>query len=104
MKNASVTGVISSCTASHYNGMPDTPEQYLEIGVVESFPCPNDDSYGVAVELDADSVWTVTGDSYLRRLSIEESTSIRGAELFVNGNPAPFAPGVYEGKIALKVK
>lgn len=101
--NTNIKGSISSCTAHHINGMPDTEEQYREIGVVESFNCPNDDPYGVAVTLSCGSVWTVTETSYLRALTIAEDSAVLGAELLISGKPQVLSAGTYVGKITLKV-
>ena len=103
LENSTLTGAVSSCTASHINGLPDTPEQYREIGVVESVSCPNDDPYGVSVILQGTSVWTVTETCWLRRLVIGENAAVEGAQLLISGKKVPLQPGEYTGKITLKV-
>ena len=100
--NTVIRGSISSCTVHHINGLPDTKEQYREIGVVESFNCPNDDAHGVSVTLEAGANWHVTEPSYLRSLIVGEGCSVTGAALYVNGQRTELRPGTYTGQIALK--
>ncbi|MFV0441227.1 MAG: leucine-rich repeat protein [Lachnospirales bacterium] len=66
-------------------------------------------NWGNTVTLDKDSSWTVTKDSYIGSLTIEQGASIKGynnneLEMTVNGVPTPIKSGTYTGEIIISVK
>ena len=61
---------------------------------------------GLALHLTNGSVWTVTETSYLTELTIDETSSLAGAEgapvtMTINGAPVPASPGAYTGEIVI---
>ena len=72
---------------------------YLRVNA-EAAPTVNNP---VSLTLANGSVWTVTGDSYLASLTIDETSSIQGEGLTmtVDGVPTEIAPGTYAGEIVL---
>ncbi len=111
---AVITGIISASDARHYyNG-----KYYPKIGKAESkvfshvvnTPGPAVNN-GVIVTLKNASKWTVTGTSYLTKLSLDESSSIIPAgedtdvSMTVNGVKTNIAPGnTYTGAIVVSVE
>lgn len=76
--NATITGVISSASAKHLQDeMYVNAEDYKLFGVLEHTACPAVNN-GAIVSLKNDSVWVVTGDSYLTSLSLDKSSEIQG--------------------------
>ena len=107
-ENASIVGVISTATASPASGKAPTQETYQEIGNVKNSPGMTDGEYGLAVSLDAESSWTVTGPSYLTALIIDEGANLIGSEsdvvtMSINGISTEISPGQYNGAILLDV-
>ena len=106
-KNTQVTGVISASTAEHalkFIGKPD----YYQLGMVTNTPAPAVNN-GVIVSLDAGSVWTVTGDSYITSLTLAEGAQIaapagKTVKLTVNGEETAIQPGSYAGQLLLQVQ
>lgn len=101
LKNAAITGRITTAVSSHPQGMPRSKEQYSLIGRVETFPCPKDTEHGLKVSLENGAVWTVSGVSYLNELTIGPDCKVSG-DLTVNGVPTPCKPGTYTGKLVLR--
>ena len=107
-ENATVTGVISMATAAPASGKAPTQETYQEIGNVTNTVGWTDGQHGLAVTIDSESSWAVTGPSYLTTLNIAEGASIigpegRGVAMTVDGNPTEISPGQYNGAVLLDV-
>ncbi|MGI5970571.1 MAG: hypothetical protein ACOX7P_02470 [Oscillospiraceae bacterium] len=106
--NAKVTGVISSAAAKYRDGLEIiTEENWQEIGNITETPAPAINN-GTILSLDKDSVWIVTGTSYLTSLTIEDGAQILGAEgkaasITADGKPVA-GPGRYDGKIVVSVQ
>ena len=65
-------------------------------------------NWGISASFDKDSTWTVTNDSYLGSLNIEEGATIKAPEgynleMTVDGVKTEIAPGTYTGKVILKL-
>jgi hypothetical protein len=63
---------------------------------------------GVVVSLDKDSVWIVTGNSYITSLTIAKGAEIKAPEgksltMLVNGKKTGISAGKYSGKIKMVV-
>jgi len=56
-----------------------------------------DGEHGLELTLTG-SDWTVTRDSYLTKLTLDDASSIEGV-MTVDGEPVEIAPGTYEGEI-----
>lgn len=99
-----VTGVMTSAAADHLQDELYVDEKdYKLFGVLEHTPCPAVNN-GVIVSLTNGSVWTVTGDSFLTSLTLDESSSVVGASMTVNGVDTPIKAGSYTGEIVLTVR
>lgn len=82
--NATVTGIISSASATHLEDeLYINAEDYKLFGVLEHTPCPAVNN-GVIVALTNNSVWNVTGVSYLTSLTTDTTAVIHGT-VTVNG-------------------
>lgn len=114
-ENVELTGVISSTYVNHLD--PDTGELtdripamtgYRGIAKIMNTPKPAKNN-GVVVDIKNGSVWTVTGTSYLNRLTLDETSKIKAPAdktlaMTVNGSETPIAAGDYTGAIVLTVK
>lgn len=104
--NAQITGIISSTFARHAkNSFGKT--DYKLIGEVSNTPCPAINN-GVIVFLDADSVWTVTGTSYLTKLSLAKGATLTApagynAILTLDGVKKEIKDGEYQGDIVVSI-
>ena len=81
------------------------PEYLGDVDVAVTRPVNN----GVIAELKNGAVWTVTGRSFLTRLTIGEGCEVRAPEgkkltMKVGGRVKPVAPGTYRGIIELTVE
>jgi hypothetical protein len=106
---AKVKGVISAATAAYKDGLTVIePANNREISAVTQTahePVNN----GVIVSFDKDSVWTVTGTSYLTSLTVAKGAVIKAPEgqtltMTVNGEKKAIANGIYTGKIVITVE
>ena len=59
----------------------------------------------LAVNLDDNAQWNITGDCLLSSLTIGDNASVQGAdgtvEMTVDGTPTELTPGTYEGEIRI---
>ena len=102
--DTALTGAISSAVAKHH--VPEIREENnTELGevVVAAAPTVNN---GVILRLDPSSSWTITGRSYLSKLTISGEENLRvgsGCRLkfTVNGVEMAPVPGEYTGEIVL---
>lgn len=110
--NAQITGVISSAWASHVdadgNILPggtvieadSSLDCHMGMGRVKNTAAPAVNN-PVLLTLENGAVWTITGESYLARLTIDETAAIEGAVMTVNGVETHIQPGTYEGEIVI---
>ena len=90
--NATVTGIMSSASATHLQDeLYINAEDYKLFGVLNIAPCETVNN-GVIVSLCGNSVWNVTGDSYLSSLAVEAGSVINGT-VTVNGTPVDTSAG-----------
>ena len=106
-KNATVMGVISASTTTNKYTDTITAAEYKWLGEVDNAVGPAVNN-GVIVSLDADSAWTVTGTSYLTKLTIAAGAAIAApmghtVTMTVDGVGTPIAAGTYTGAIVLTV-
>lgn len=102
---AELTGVITASTARHLQATI-TAADYQQLGRVRNTPAPAVNN-GVIVALEQ-STWTVTGTSYLTRLTIGPGAQVRAAAgrrlvLKVDGVVTPLKEGSYQGALVLQV-
>ncbi len=102
--NAEIIGVISSAKARHLQDeLYINAEDYKLFGVLEHTPAPAVNN-GVIVSLSGGSVWTVTGDSYLTSLSVEQGSVVEGV-VTVDGQAVDVsAGGTWQGNILVTAK
>jgi hypothetical protein len=101
-----LTGVITASLSKHAKSSIGA-EDYKLLGVVTNTPCAVVNN-GVIVSLDADSTWTVTGDSYITSLTIADGATIaapagKKVTMTVDGKKTAIKPGSYKGDIAFTV-
>jgi hypothetical protein len=104
-EDSKITGVISATFTKHAKSSYGS-DDYLLIGEVTNTPCAAINN-GVIISL-AKSTWTVTGTSYLTKLSVAEDSAVIAPEGFslamtVDGVGKAIKSGAYEGKIVLTV-
>lgn len=107
-RNVKLTGVISSATQAYREGLNLITERNREeLGNVTQTAAPTVNN-GVVLSLDQDSVWTVTGTSYLTSLTLQAGAKVEAAAgktltMLVDGKETPIGPGTYTGKITMLV-
>ena len=108
LANAKVTGIISAAAAAYKEGLtlidPSNSKELSAITQTAKEPV----NTGVIVSLDKDSVWTITGTSYLTSLNLAKGAAIKAPRgkkvtMTVNGAKKEIASGKYTGNIVLKV-
>lgn len=103
-----ITGVISSATQQYRDGLTLIDESNRrEMSNITQTAAPTVNN-GVIVSLDASSVWTVTGNSYITGLHLAPGAKLvapTGKTLTVtlNGSPIALQPGSYQGTLVLTV-
>lgn len=104
LDDAQLTGVVTSANARHEK---DTigPADYEWLGRVSNTPAPAVNN-GVIVDLRR-STWTVTGVSYLNRLTVGPGSRVLSpgggaAALLVDGVATPLREGDYRGQIVVR--
>jgi hypothetical protein len=118
-ENASITGIISSSFANHVDAKGQalaggtvikadtTLDCHLGMGRLKNTAAPTVNN-PVYLALTRGSTWTATGTSYISKLVIDESSSIKAAQgnvtMTVNGVATPIKAGAYEGKIVIAAK
>lgn len=110
LENATLTGKISSAYTRHADekGNPAAPgttyrksgreDEHLGIGRVVNTPAPVINN-PVELTLTCGSVWNPVGESYLAKLTLDETSTVNGT-ITVDGAVVT-APGVYEGSIVV---
>jgi hypothetical protein len=111
VKNVQYKGDISSSKAEHIDiGSGNTIKtiaNYREVSYVRNTPREVINN-GVNVALSGNSVWTVTGTSYLSRLTIDKDSAIVAPEgykltMTVDGAEKTIKAGTYKGNIVFTV-
>lgn len=106
--NAVITGVITSSEAHHLKPeLNMNADEYLLFGVVTNMAHPAINN-GVIVSLENGSSWTVTGTSYLNKLTVDAGSSITAPSgyqlaMTVDGVTKKIGAGDYQGEIMLTV-
>jgi hypothetical protein len=106
-EDSTVQGVISATRAEHRVSKIDSSNFY-ELGQVTNTVQPAVNN-GVIVQLNSGSAWTVTGTSYLTRLTVAADAAVRAASgksvtMAVDGTQTAIeAGGDYSGAIVLTV-
>ena len=95
LTDASLTGAVNGYDCDHWKAAA-AAEGFSDYALDESYATP----HGVFLTLSGDSRWTVTGESTLSVLIVEEGASIDGT-MTVDGTPTPIVPGTYVGQIVL---
>jgi len=107
-EGAKVNGIISAATAAYKDGVVLIDgSNFKELSAVTQTahePVNN----GVIVSLDKDSVWTVTGTSYLTSLTVAKGAMIQAPKgktltMTVDGVKKPIGDGTFKGKIVLTI-
>ncbi len=102
---ASIDGVISAAS-THHLVSPISAGNYQDLGEVTNAPAPVINN-GVIVNLTNGSRWTVTGASYLSKLTVGAGAAVTAPaghtlSMTVNGTPTTIVPGsTYTGAITL---
>lgn len=106
--NTKIEGIISSATQAYKEGLTLILEDNRsELSNITQAPAENVNN-GVIVSLDKNSVWTVTGTSYITGLSIAEGAAVKAPEgkkltMLVDGKETGITAGKYAGKIKLVI-
>jgi hypothetical protein len=107
--NARIKGVISSTEAHHVKSTIYMTKDFDMFGVVNN-TVHEAINNGVVVALTNGSKWTVTGTSYLTKLTLSGDASVSAGEghsvsMTVDGKPTPIQPGKsYTGAIVVALK
>jgi hypothetical protein len=106
--NARVKGVISAARAVYKKGLAVIDSSNFEELSAVTQAAQEPVNNGVIVSLDKDSVWTVTGTSYLTSLTVARGAAIKAPEgktltMTVDGVKKTIGAGTYKGKIVLTV-
>ena len=106
LQNTRLEGVVSSATQHYREGIRFLEETIREeLSNVTQTPAPTVNN-GVLVRLDENSVWTVTGDSYITSLTLAEGAVVqapagRNLKVTVDGAETALTAGTITGKIHL---
>lgn len=102
--SAKLTGMVSAASQAYGEGITridhDHCDELSNITQTPAAPVNN----GVILSVDRDSVWTVTGTSYLTKLTVEgrvESPDGSPVSMTVDGKKTELLPGVYTGLIVV---
>lgn len=108
LRGTKLEGVISSAKQAYRDGLTVIREDNrLELSNIRQWAAPTVNN-GVVVDMDGESVWTVTGTSYITALKLAEGASVKAAEgkklsVTVDGKPVELAAGEYTGTIVLEI-
>ena len=109
---SSITGAISlgqdTWAITHF---ASGENESTDIGYAESTELGSfhDDGFGLTLSLANGATWEVTETSYLTELTIDDASSITGADgatvtMTVDGEETEIASGTYSGDIVITVK
>lgn len=101
-----ISGAISSATAKH-RVEKVTKYNREEIGEVNLTPAPAVNN-GVSVIVEGSSRWTVTGTSYVNRLTIAPEAAVEAPagkrlQVTIDGQEVSLEAGEYKGQIVLQM-
>ncbi len=101
LDNVVYTGLVSTTEAYHNQDVIGHAD-YDQIGVVNNAVCIPENA-GIIVKLRNNTVWNVTGTGYVTSLTVDETSSIGDAKVFVNGTEVAVEAGVtYTGVIRIE--
>lgn len=109
LKNTSITGLISSATQAYRPGLTLIDESNrLEMANITQTAAPTVNN-GVIVDLDENSIWTVTGTSYITALTLAPGAKLLPPEgkhliMQVDGVETAILPGNYQGAIVITLQ
>ena len=112
LDNSSVTGAISlgqdTWEVTYFASGANTTQAigYAASTELGSF---HEEGYGLSLTLTGGAAWNVTKDSYLTALTIDDASSIAGADgaeivMTVDGVETAVEAGSYEGEIVISLK
>lgn len=100
LDNVVYTGLISTSEARH-NLPVITYKEYDQIGEVSNTVCIPENA-GLIVSLKNSTIWNLTGTGYLTSLTVDESSRLGNAEVWVNGVKTSIEAGkTYVGVIKI---
>ncbi len=108
LRGTKLEGVVSSAKQAYRDGLTVIREDNrLELSNIRQWAAPTVNN-GVIVDMDGESVWTVTGTSYITALKLAEGSVVRAPEgkklsVSVDGKSVELAAGEYTGRIVLEV-
>jgi hypothetical protein len=106
--NAKVKGIISAASAEYKDGLKvidvRNNKELSNVKQTAHEPINN----GVIVSFDKDSIWVVTGTSYLTSLTVARGAVIQAPagktlSMTVDGMKKEIVPGTYTGKIVMEI-
>ena len=101
LDNVQYTGLVST-TEAYHNQEVIGHKDYDQIGVVKNTVCIPENA-GIIVKLRNNTVWNVTGTGYVTSLTIDDSSSIGDAKVYVNGTETVVEAGkTYTGVIRIE--
>ncbi len=101
LDNVTYTGMVST-TEAYHNQSVVTHKDYDQIGVVNNTVCIPENA-GIIVKLRNNTVWNVTGTGYVTSLTIDETSSIGDATVYINGEETAIEAGkTYTGVIRIE--
>ena len=103
LDNAVITGAISlgedTWEVTHF-ASGDTASQEIGYAAATVLGMYKEGDAGLSLTVQNGSVWNVTEESYLTKLTIDAGSAIAGT-MTVNGAATPIAAGTYEGEIVI---
>lgn len=108
LRDATITGAISTSIASPCSGKEPTRKTYYMVGCVKNALAPAHGGHGLSVILGKRSEWIVSRTSYLNKLVISNGAAVtamhgRSVTLVIDGRKQSIGPGHYAGNLVLKV-
>lgn len=97
--NTVITGVLSSSESKHSVSVIRR-ENLIELGQVTNTVKPAVNN-GLIVTLGNGTMWNVIGECFLTALTLDDSSGISGAVMYVDGVRTDIVPGSYRGTINL---
>ena len=95
LTDSTLTGAVNGYDCDHWNAAA-AAEGFTDYALDASYAT----AHGVSITLENGSAWTVTGESHLNGLTVDESSAVIGA-MTVDGVPTDIVPGEYFGDIVL---
>jgi len=106
--NTSITGVITASEAHHLKPVLKVDQEDYKLYNIVTNAAHEAVNNGVIVSLTRNSSWTITGTSYLTRLTIDAGSTISTEKGYrvtmkVDGVEKAIGAGDYKGQISLTV-